>query len=356
MAEEDDFDKSELPTQRRREEARAQGQFAYSHELINGILMFAGTLGLSWVGLTLTRSLSNDLQMQIGNLVTDITVDGVQSLMSSLLGQGFQVVGMFVVGLFAVGLAANLAQAGLHINTESLGPKWERVNPSENWHKVISWEGTTRGGLALLKMAIVGMVSWWVLSDRGPQVASFAEGILGRSVASAWGLAIELLIDIATVLMIIGFADYGLQWFRNERRLRMTREQVKQERKEDDGDPHIMAKRRQRAREIAGQRKMLQEVPKASVVITNPTHLAIALRYDRGVDSAPVVIAKGHDQFALQIMAKARRHGIPVVERKPVARALYKAVKVGQAIPQELFMAVSEVLAYVYRLRGQNAA
>ena len=355
MAEDDDFDKSELPTQRRREEARAEGQFAYSHELINGVLMFAGTLGLSWVGLTLTRSMTNDLQMQLGHLMTDITVDGVQALISSLFGQGFQVVGMFVIVLFAVGLAANLAQAGFHINTESLGPKWERVNPTENWHKIISWEGSTRGGLALLKMSIVGMVSWWVLSDRGPQVASLAEGVLGRSVGSAWGLSIELLINISTVLMIMGFADYGLQWFRNERRLRMTREQLKQERKEDDGDPHIIAKRRQRAREIASQRRMLQDVPKASLVITNPTHLAIALRYERGVDSAPVVLAKGQDQFALQIMAKARRHGIPVVERKPVARALYKTVKVGQEIPQSLFFAVSEVLAYIYRLRGANA-
>ena len=355
MAEDDDFDKSELPTQRRREEARAEGQFAYSHELINGVLMFAGTLGLSWVGLTLTRSMTNDLQMQLGHLMTDITVDGVQALISSLFGQGFQVVGMFVIVLFAVGLAANLAQAGFHINTDSLGPKWERINPTENWHKIISWEGSTRGGLALLKMSIVGMVSWWVLSDRGPQVASFAEGVLGRSVGSAWGLSIELLINISTVLMLMGFADYGLQWFRNERRLRMTREQVKQERKEDDGDPHIIAKRRQRAREIAGQRRMLQDVPKASLVITNPTHLAIALRYERGVDAAPVVLAKGQDQFALQIMAKARRHGIPVVERKPVARALYKTVKVGQQIPQSLFFAVSEVLAYIYRLRGANA-
>lgn len=353
---EDDFDKSELPTQRRREEARAQGQFAYSHELINGLLLFAGTLGLSWVGLTLTRSMTNDLQMQLSHLVTDITVDSVQSLIASMFGQGFQVVGMFVIGLFAVGLASNLAQAGFHINTDSLGPKWERLNPAENWHKIVSMEGATRGGLAILKIAIVGIVSWWVLSDRGPHVASFAQGVLGRSVWSAWGLAIEVLIDISMVLLIIGFADYGLQWFRNERRLRMSREELKQERKEDDGDPHIMAKRRQRAREIAGQRRMLQEVPKASVVITNPTHLAIALRYERGVDAAPVVLAKGQDQFALQIMAKARRHGIPVVERKPVARALYKAVKVGQEIPQSLFLAVSEVLAYIYRLRGSNAA
>ena len=156
-------------------------------------------------------------------------------------------------------------------------------------------------------------------------------------------------------MLIMGAADYGLQWYRNERRLRMTREELKQENKEDNGDPHIIARRRQRAREIANQRKMLNDVPKATVVITNPTHLAIALRYTRGVDAAPIVVAKGADQFAFQIAQKARRHGIPVIQRKPVAQALYKTVKVGQEIPQTLFVAVSEVLAYIYRLRGNNA-
>ena len=207
----------------------------------------------------------------------------------------------------------------------------------------------------MLKVIILAVVSWWVLNDRGPQVGALAEGMLGRSVSSAWGLCIELLIDISAVLLAMGAVDYGFQWFRHERRLRMTREELKQERKEDDGDPLLIAKRRQRAREIANQRRMIQDVPQATVVITNPTHFAIALKYQRGVDSAPIVVAKGRDQFALQIAIKARRHGIPVIERKPLAQALFKTVKVGQEIPQALFIAVSEVLAYIYRLRGNNA-
>ena len=279
----------------------------------------------------------------------------MHSQLTSIFGEGFQLTGWFLGGLFAIGLAANLAQAGFHINTESLGPKWERLNPAENWHKIISMQGVMRGGVSFLKVVVLGVVSWWVLSDRGPQFGALAEGMLGRSVSSAWSITIELVIDISAVLLVIGVADYGYQWYRNEMKLRMTREELKQERKEDDGDPHITAKRRQRAREIATQRRMIQDVPKATVVITNPTHLAIALRYERGVDAAPVVIAKGHDQFAFQIASKARRHGIPVIERKPVAQALYKTVKVGQEIPQTLFVAVSEVLAYIYRLRGTNA-
>ncbi len=355
MAEGQDFDKTELPTQRRRDDARAEGQFAYSHELINGLLLFGGTIGVSWIGTALAQGLSNDFHTQFGRLSKEISIDGVHSQLNSIFGQGFQLTGWLVLGLFLIGLAANLAQAGFHINTDSLGPKWERLNPADNWGKIASLEGVMRGGVSLVKVIILGVVSWWVLSDRGSQIGAMSEGLLGRSVSSAWGLSIELLIDISAVMLVMGVADYGFQWYRNEQRLKMTREELKRERKDDDGDPQIIAKRRQRAREIASQRRMIQDVPKATVIITNPTHLAIALRYERGVDTAPVVVAKGRDQFALQIAAKARRHGIPVVERKPVARALFKTVNVGQEIPQALFLAVSEVLAYIYRLRGTNA-
>lgn len=354
MADDQGLDRSELPTQRRRDEARAMGQFAYSHELINGLLLLGGSIGLSWIGATLAQGLNNDFHSQFARLAKDITVDGVYSQLTMIFGQGFQLTGWFLASLFVIGLAANLAQAGFHINSDSLGPKWERINPAENWNRIFSWEGAMRGGISLAKVAILAVVAWWVLNGRGPQISSLAEGLLGRSVASAWGLSIEMLIDISAVLLVMGGADYGLQWYRHEMRLRMTREELKQERKDEDGDPHVIAKRRQRAREIATQRRMLLDVPKAAVVITNPTHLAIALRYERGVDPAPVVIAKGRDQFAFQIAAKARRHGIPVIERKPVAQALFKTVKVGQEIPQALFVAVSEVLAYIYRLRGNN--
>jgi flagellar biosynthetic protein FlhB len=352
MAEGQEFDKTELPTPRRREEARRQGQFAFSPELINGALLYTGALCLSWMGTSLTVGLKSDLRFQLGQLSTDITVDSVQSRFHSAFGSGMQLVGGMVAVMFVIGVAANLIQAGFHVNTESLGPKWDKLNPAINWQKLLSLDSLLRGGVALLKVIVVGAVAWWVLSDRGAFIGSLAEGVLGRSVSEAWGLSIELLTTIAAVMLTLGVADYGYHWYRNERRLMMTREEMKQEHKEQVGDPLIMAKRRQRAREIVNRRRMLKDVAKASVVITNPTHLAVALKYERGVDTAPIVVAKGADQFALTLAAKARRHGVPVVERKPVAQALYKTVPVGKEIPQALFLAVSEVLAYIYRLRN----
>ena len=349
---EEGFDKTEQPTQRRRDEARARGQFAYSHELVNGLLLLAGTVGLWWCGLSLSQGLGQEVQHHLRTPRADLSISDVPPLISGILSQGLQLTGGFLTTVFAVSLAATLAQAGLHINTDGLGPKWEKINPAENWHRLLSSEGFLRGGLSLAKVGLVGFAAWWVLSDRGQQIAVLCDGTLSQSVTSAWGIAIELLISASAVLLLIGAIDYGWQWYRNEQMLRMSREELKRERKDDEGDPQIQARRRQRAREIVSQRRMLEEVPKATLVVTNPTHLAIAIRYERGVMNAPVVIAKGRDQFAFQIAARARRHGIPVIERKPVARALFKMVKVGQEIPQALYVAVSEVLGYVYRLRG----
>ncbi|MBM4075855.1 MAG: EscU/YscU/HrcU family type III secretion system export apparatus switch protein [Planctomycetes bacterium] len=363
MADDQDFEKSELPSQRRRDEARAQGTFAYSHELVNGLLMLCGAYGLWWGGIGLAQGLQGYLVHFVSNPYLEFladdnsfrNIDGASSLFTEIILKTLGLIGALIGGLYVVGIAGNFMQAGFRINSESIAPNWSKINPAENWQKLFSWDGVTKGGNSLAKILGVAIVAWWVLSDRGGLIISLSEGVLSQSIGTAWGLVLELFLTVAVVIAVLGFADYAIQWYRTEQRLKMSREELKQERKDDEGDPLIKSKRRQRARDIAGQRRMLEEVPKASLVITNPTHIAVALRYERGEMAAPVVIAKGEDQFALQIMAKARRHGIPVVERKPVARALYKMVKVGEEIPQALYVAVSEVLSYIYRLRGTAA-
>lgn len=352
---EEGLEKTEQPTQRRRDEARDQGQFAYSQELANSLVLLAGACAVWWGGVELVGGLRGDLRERLNTLPMEINAHEAAELVGQMFARVLQLVGSVLAGLFVVGLAANIAQAGFRITPDALGPKWEKLNPVAGWQRILSLQGVARGTWALVRVILVSIVVWWALRGREGQIASLADGTLQNSVSVAWDLAVRLILAVAGSLVVIGVSDYAVQWYRNEKALMMTKQELKEEQKDEEGDPLLRGQRRQRARDIAQQRRMMTEVPKATVVITNPTHIAVALRYERGITSAPVIVAKGRDAFALQIATKARRHGIPVIERKPLARALFKAAKVGQEIPQALYLAVSEVLAYIYRLRGAAA-
>lgn len=352
---EEGLERTEQPTERRRDEAREQGQFAFSQELANSLVLLAGALAVTWGGGVLVAGLYDGLREQYQSLPVEMNAHEASDLMTRLLGRGLEISGATCLGMFAVGLAANIAQAGFRVTPEALGPKWEKLNPVVGWQRIASLSGVTRGIWSIVRVIVISSVVWWVLRGADGQIAALPSGSLGEGVTSVWHLASRMIVAVATSLVAIGIGDYGVQWFRHEKSLMMTKQELKDEQKDEEGDPHLRNLRRQRARDVASQRRMISAVPKASVVIMNPTHFAVALRYERGVTPAPIVVAKGRDSFALQIATKARRHGIPVIERKPLARALFKAAKVGQEIPQALYFAVSEVLAYIYRLKG-NAA
>jgi flagellar biosynthetic protein FlhB len=216
---------------------------------------------------------------------------------------------------------------------------------------VFSKQAAGRVVTSILKVIALVLISWFVIRNRLAVILSLNQGSVTDAVSSGWGLCIRLLIFLAAALVLIGIIDYVLQWRRVESALRMTRQELKEEVKREEGDPLIRNRIRQIQRERARQRT-LTAVPRATVVITNPTHLAIALKYERGSDRAPIVLAKGKGLLAAQIAQLARRHSIPVLERPPIARALYAAAKEGQEIPPELFRAVAEVIAFVFRLRG----
>ncbi len=356
MAEQDEgLERTEQPTERRREEAREQGQFAFSTELANSLLLLAGATTVTWGSGTLVNGLHAVLQERLRYLPVEMTSHEASHLMLSLAGRGLELVGWLCGGMFVVGLGANLAQVGLRVNPDSLGPKWEKLDPINGWQRIMSLAGIARGIWAIVRVILISAVVWWVLRGADGIILSLPSGTLAESVSTTWDLASRMIVAVAGSLVAIGAGDYAVQWFRHEKSLLMSKQELKEEQKDEEGDPLLRNQRRQRARDIATQRRAISEVPKATVIIMNPTHFAIALRYERGVTSAPIVVAKGRDSFALQIAAKARRHGIPVLERKPLARALYKVTKVGQEIPQAMFLAVSEVLAYVYRLKGTMA-
>ncbi|MCY2992588.1 MAG: EscU/YscU/HrcU family type III secretion system export apparatus switch protein [Planctomycetota bacterium] len=346
--------RSEQPTQRRRDQSREQGRVAYSNELNGGVLLMVGVLAIWLGGNWLARGLSQSMQGLLLHHRTTASLEAARLDLTLLLGRGLELVGFILVLAFAAGVAVSAVQAGgVVFAAEALAFKWEKLSPFEGWQRIVSLAGVVRALFALLKTGVVILLTMWVLWGRGPQIASLASGELARSVGIGWDISIRLLLGVAAALILIGLTDYGFQFWRHERSLMMTRQELREEHRTDEGDPQIRSRRRALARQLVGRRKMLEEVPKATVVITNPTHLAVALRYERGVMNAPQVIAQGAGFIAEQIRERAARHGIPVLERPPLAQALYRAVKVGDEIPVALYYAVSEVLAYVYRVRGE---
>jgi flagellar biosynthetic protein FlhB len=343
---------TEAPTPRRREEAREQGRVVFSVELSTGLLLLAA-LGILWlasrsIGASLFDALRHGVR---GWRMHEMDMEQTREFFMGFLSLGLRIVGLPLALLFVTALGVVIGQVGFRIVPSLAAPNWGRVDPVSGWNRILSWASLLRGGTSLAKVIAIGVMSWIVLKGRMAQLAMFDRQHLASAVGQTWELVLRLGLMVAAAFIIVGVVDYLAQRFRFEMSLRMTREEIKDEMKREEGDPAVKGRIRKLAREMS-QRRMMRDVPSATVVVTNPTHLAIALRYERGSLGAPKVVAKGAGHVARRIVETARRHGVPVVERKPVAQALYKAADVGREIPAALYHAVAEVLAYVYRLRG----
>jgi flagellar biosynthetic protein FlhB len=253
-----------------------------------------------------------------------------------------------VVATAVAGLLAGAIQNRFNTASEALAPNWNRVNPVEGFKRVFSINMAVPTATALVKLAFIILLTYseirTILSDPIFTTAVSVERI-AEFLATTW---IRIVFRISLVLMVIAVADYGYQWWRNHQELMMTREELKEEAKNNEGNQQVKAARRRRR--ATGKAKMLAEVPKADVVVTNPTHIAIALKYDRKSMRAPKVVAKGIRLNAEQIREIARRHQVPILENKPLARLLFKHGRVGGEIPAQFYAAVAEVLAWVYRV------
>jgi flagellar biosynthetic protein FlhB len=258
-----------------------------------------------------------------------------------------------LVILLLVGALAGILQAGFYIAPEAITFKPERLSPVEGFGRLFSLQGGLRALTSILKMVAVVGIAWWILAPQLGTVAALGQGALSHSASEGWSLVLRVSLAIAGGLLVAGVIDYGFQWFRLERSLRMTRQELKEEIKREEGDPLIKGRIRRLQREAA-QRRMLSEVPRSTVVITNPVHLAIALRYESGVTAAPRVVAKGAGRIAEEIVKRARANGVPVLERPELARVLFRAVPIDRDVPAGLYVAVAEILAYIYRIRGRR--
>ncbi len=345
-------DRTEPPTPRRREEARRKGQIARSHELPASALLLAGFLVLALLGPKLAAAL---LGMVRAGLRIDevVRVDEVLLFSSALLWECVKRVAPILLVLLAVALVTVLVQVGLLFTWQPLMPSLAKINPLAGLQRLFSMRGAMHAATSFVKLLVVAAVAYFTLWGSGAAVLAALMIEEQTFPALAGALTLKLALRLGAALFVLSLFDYAWQRFRHERDLRMTKEEVKDELRSMEGDPHVKRRRRDLQWQLALQR-LRKEVPKADVVVTNPTHVAVALRYQAEEMPAPQVIAKGADYAALRIRQIATEFGIPIVERPPLARAVYEAVDVGQYIPERLYKAIAEVLAYVYELTGRT--
>lgn len=344
-------ERSESATPRRRDEVRRRGQTARSAEVNAVGALLLGTLFIRSWGFNLVDALGATMRGSLQNLSQpDLTSETVFVALSSFALEMAKMLGPIFAVMIAIGVISNVAQVGFLLTLHPLKPDFSRVNPFEGAKRLFSPRSLVELGKSLVKLAVVGYVVWRVLQDRMYQILLLPTLPWQGGVSTVIGMVFDLLIWSGSVLFALALLDYGYQRFSFERSIRMSREEIREEFKQTEGNPVIKQRVRQLQRAVA-QRRMMQAVPKADVVITNPTHFAVALQYDAKTMRAPRVVAKGQDLLAQQIKKIAAEHGVPTMENPPMARALYKACEIGQEIPGDMYAAVAELLAFVYRIR-----
>ncbi len=328
----------------------------FSAELVGSLVLLAGVIGLMNIGPDVWAAMLNIFRHDIPRAFhPEFDTTAAAELFARTLGRMLSALLPLFGILLAVGVAVSVAQVGFQINTEKLSLDFDKLNPANGVKRLFSVAALVRGGLTILKVVALAAVAYIVLEGRAGVITSLSRDRLAGAAPAVWAVVMRLALYLTGAVAAVAVLDYFYQRYKFEQSLRMTKEEVKRELKEEEGDPMIKARLRQIARERT-KRKMLSEVPKATVVVTNPTHYAVALRYDPNRDAAPVVVAKGAGAFAKRIAELARQSGVAVLERPPLARALHAGVKEGQPIPGPLFRAVAEVLAFVYKLRGTSPA
>ncbi len=345
-------DKSEPPTPRRRSEARERGQVARSQELNAAVMLLVALMGLLWFGGGIWRAL---LLVMRTALETTSTADIKETLLlsSAALGRTFWAVAPLVALIFVFGLAVVFSQVGFMLTLKPITPSLDKLNPLEGVKRIFSPNSLVMLAQNLVKLLLIVGVAYTTLKSHAAEI--FLAHTLDYAVlaAHAGDLVFDLGIKLVILLIILALLDYVWQKHRHEKQLKMTKEEVKEEMKRMDGDPIVKRRRREIQMKLAAER-VKNAVPQADVVVTNPTHYAIAIKYDADSMSAPRVVAKGVDQLAMRIREIAASAGIPIVEKPLLARTLYKDVEVGHEIPERFYRAVAEVMAYVYQIAGQN--
>jgi flagellar biosynthetic protein FlhB len=351
MADSDSGEKTEEPTGKKVEDAREKGQIAKSPELTTAAFLFGSTMTLSFAGPSLWRFLLDSMGQGLATSFNEEHAGA--SMIPWLQTMGYRTI-VAVIGFMGamalIAIAVQGAQAGGIITTKALAPNFQRINPMANLGRIAGKQAWVELAKSLLKMLIVGWAVYGTIGEAWPDIQGLAlqSPLALMDIVSKYGVG--LLKNAGLMFLALAAADYAWQRWTTHEGLKMTKQEVKEESKSQEGNAEMKSRRRQVGRERI-RRAMFQAVPKADVVIVNPVHIAIAIKYDPMVAPAPMVVAIGQRKIALKIKELAFKHGVPVIENKPLARALLASTKVGTMIPLDMYLAIAEVLAFVMRQR-----
>lgn len=344
-------EKTEKATPKKRQESRKKGQVAKSADVNTAILLLAVfAVLLTFGGFILERSLGLFTKFFTHNLLIIPSESSIQKLFVGLSMDVVIILAPVLLVALIAGVAANLMQVGFLYSPEAIQMKLSKLDPIQGFKRIYSIRALVELLKSILKITFVGLVTFSVIWTHLEDILLLSQKSIGSAIVVLSKLTVQMGFWAGGALLFLSFLDYLYQRFDFEKNIRMSKQDIKDEYKKSEGDPLIKSKIKQKQREMAMSR-MMQDVPKADVVITNPTHYAIALKYDESKMDAPYVVAKGVDFVAQKIKEIAKEHEIITVENRPLARALYSQAEIGDAVPEDFFKAVAEILAYVYRLK-----
>jgi flagellar biosynthetic protein FlhB len=353
MAEDDSGERTEDATAQRREDFRKRGQVVQSKEFASVLMMGGATVAIWALGRFFLEQLLELETVTIGEMIVSSVRSG--DMASAIKFAGTKMLFILTPILlicFILGFMSTVLQVGFLYNEEAMEFDLDRLNPITGFQRIFTLRSVVEGVKALLKVGLVTLVSVLLIRSDILGAPSLAQYDVREIFLFMTNIVFKLMMGVGLVMFCLAALDYGYQWWDLEQKMKMTKQEIKEEHKSREGDPLTRARIRRIQRDLATKR-MMADVPKADVIITNPTHLAIALRYADDLP-APKILAMGADHVAEKIRNLAREHNIPIVENKPLARTIFKTMKIGQFIPRELFQAVAEVLAYVFKLKRRN--
>ncbi len=350
-------EKTEPATSKKLSDARSEGQVCRSRELDQAIML----VGL-FLTLKMTVASMGSTFLEVFSVVynkipeteaaKELTTTVVMSYIQHVALQSLKLAGPFFAAGFLIAFLSNLVQVKWKVSTKPLQPRLDKFNPLNGFKRMFSKDSLFELLKSVVKIIMIAVIAYTSIRSHAEEIFLMYHITLNQAIAQIGSIVIDVGLKIAYVYCVVGAVDYVYQRHKFNEDMKMTKQEVKDEMKNSEGDPQIKGKQRQRMQE-ASRRRMMQNVPQADVVITNPTHYAVALKYDAGTGMAPVLLAKGADLIAQRIKEIAKENKVEIVENKPLARMIYTNVEIGHEIPPELYQAVAEILAAVYRARNQ---